>query len=459
MGDNDAAWAQGCDWPVTVAIPTETSWPSGFYHIVFRSEGGEAGGGTRSDLPRADAFFVLRPRSPSGMLLVLSTNTYNAYNQWGGRCLYSGATHVSFARPLERGYLHRSSWPDGFDGRLANVATPSDPEHQTLQRYQSEGQWPLWSSSSGWHNWERRFMRWAESTGFEVQVAVNADLEFRPEILDGQRALLTVGHDEYWSAAMRDNVDDWVGSGGNWAIFSGNTCFWQVRYQDEGRTMVCYKDRARTYDPIAGSGDTSTLTSIWSDPFVGRPENLSIGLTFTRGGYYRMGQAVADGPGTYTIHRPDHWALAGTGLEAGDELGANSFIVAYEADGCDLTWVAGRPEPTGIDGTPGNLEIVATAPARLVSITDDHCEAPEPLWASVEPPGDLESTAAVLFGDASPDNVAKIANGHAVMGSFTKGEGAVFNAGTTDWAYGLGIDPAVDRITSNVLRRFSGSAK
>ena len=42
-------------------------------------------------------------------LLVLATNTYNAYNSWGGRSLYTGGTQVSFARPFGRGMLVRPS--------------------------------------------------------------------------------------------------------------------------------------------------------------------------------------------------------------------------------------------------------------------------------------------------------------------------------------------------------------
>ena len=99
--------------------------------------------------------------------------------------------------------------------------------------------------------------------------------------------------------------------------------------------------------------------------------------------------------------------------------------------------------------------MLATAPARLISITDDHCEAPVALWASVEPPGDLEGVAAGLFGSASPENIAKIAYNHAVMGTFTKGNGRVFNVGVTDWSYGLDSDPLVQQVTANILRWLS----
>ena len=99
--------------------------------------------------------------------------------------------------------------------------------------------------------------------------------------------------------------------------------------------------------------------------------------------------------------------------------------------------------------------MLAVAPAHLISITDDHCEAPPALWASVEPPGDLEWVASILFGDTSPENTSRITNGHAVMAVFTRGEGTVFNAGSANWCYGLGADPIVERITRNVVERLS----
>ncbi len=452
---NGELWGSGCDWPVSFTIETDPAWPSGFYEVRLEAEEQQSSPRTVSE-----AFFVLRPqpgRTERNGLLILGTNTYNAYNQWGGRCLYSGADRVSFARPLERGYLRRPAAPFEveFDGRVANIAEPSDPEHRQLQDYQKDNHYPLWTASSGWHNWERRFVRWAAQAGYQFDVAINSDLEFHPEVLDGQRLALSVGHDEYWSWGMRDTMDGWVDAGGNWAIFSGNTSFWQVRYEDDGRTMVCHKGRARFDDPVLRTDQRSRLTSMWSDPLVGRPETETIGLTFSRGGYHRIGQGVPLGAGAYTICRPDHWAFADTGLRYGDQLGVGSFIVAYETDGCAFETVDGLPVPTHVDGAPADLQILGTCPARLLSITDQHCEAPEALWASVEPPGDLEGVATILFGDTSAESTARIANNHAVMGSFTRGRGTVFNAGTTDWAYGLDGDPLVQQVTANVIEHLS----
>ena len=56
-----------------------------------------------------------------------------------------------------------------------------------------------------------------------------------------------------------------------------------------------------------------------------------------------------------------------------------------------------------------------------------------------------------LFGDASPENKAKVAHGSAVIACFTRGAGTVFNAGSADWCYGLDHDPLVQQVTHNVL--------
>jgi hypothetical protein len=60
-----------------------------------------------------------------------------------------------------------------------------------------------------------------------------------------------------------------------------------------------------------------------------------------------------------------------------------------------------------------------------------------------------------VFGDASPEHVAELGDGHAVMAAFEHpGGGTVVNAGVTDWVLGLS-DPMVDRITRTVLERLS----
>lgn len=446
------AYAVGAGWPVAHRIRTDPSWRSGAYLVTLRADG--------VDGPEAEshALFAIRPGGPATrlgddrILLVLATNTYNAYNKWGGACLYTGATRVSFRRPIERGFLVR---PDAdFDGRVASTEPGGDPGHRRLLAYLEAGRYPMWCASSGFHNWERRFLRWAEGAGFQVDVAVNSDLEERPEVLDGVKLVVSVGHDEYWSWAMRDTLDAFVNAGGNHAIFSGNTSFWQVRLEDGGDTMVCFKGGAAA-DPVLGTDREHLLTSCWSDPRIGRPETSTIGLTFSRGGYARIGRGTPRSSGAFTVYRPDHWAFDGTGLCYGDALGLGSYVVGYETDGCAFTLEHGLPVPTHEDGAPEGMEILATAPARLLSQTDTYSEIPAALWADPTGPGDLEGVATMLFGSAAPEHTARIAHNSSVVASFRRGAGTVFNAGTTDWAYGLDSDATVRRVTANVLTRLS----
>jgi hypothetical protein len=425
------ASADGCGWPATLSIPVDPSWHSGFYSVRLMAADEEA-----------HAFFAVRPAAdPAPILLVLSTSTANAYNDWGGPSLYTGGTRVSFERPLARGFLAK---PEPATRKAEAV-----PDREALGYFAWAEEHALspWSGGAGWWTWERPFVEWAEREGFAIDVAVSQDLETNPEVLDGHRLLLSVGHDEYWSWGMRDTVETFLGRGGRAAFFGGNTCWWQVRFEDG--TMVCFKYRADE-DPVVGSDQQRFLTGSWSDRRIGRPETSMTGLSFSRGGYSRYGAGVPRASGAYTVWRPDHWAFTGTDLLYGDALGLADAIVGYEVDGCDLTIVDGLPVPTHEDGAPGTLEVLATAPARLWSRDE------QPSRYAREP-GELEHVAAALWGEFADANVHKIRHNHAVVGCFTvPGGGVVFNAGCTDWTYGIeGGDPIVQRVTRNILERLS----
>jgi len=97
--DADAA---GCGWGPLLEIPTDETWPSGFYLVTMTAHGAAA------DRDVSYSGFVVRAgRQRRRALFVLATNTWNAYNNWGGRSLYTGGHEVSFARPWGRGMLVR----------------------------------------------------------------------------------------------------------------------------------------------------------------------------------------------------------------------------------------------------------------------------------------------------------------------------------------------------------------
>ncbi len=447
----------GCGWPAARTIRTEPGWRTGYYEVVLEVDVGSA---ERPKVRREHAFFVLRPevgRPTARMLLALSTDTWHAYNDFGGRNLYTGATQVSLQRPMARGYLHK---PPGH-GRRVTLTTRDDPEMNAHVGYLRTHHLSGWAGSAGWPDWELPFLQWAEREGYAVDVVTNPDLEDHPQLLEHYPLYLSVGHDEYWSMGMRDTVEGFIAAGGHAAFLSGNTAFWQVRFEDraplpsgaEGpaATMVGFKGQLKR-DPVWDTDRIGELTSMWSDRAIGRPENHMTGVSFSRGGYHRIGKRVTNGAGGYTVHRPGHWLFDGTGIGYGDVLGAAATTVGYECDGCAFTYVDGLPVPTHEDGTPEGFTILGSAPAAHFTRTT----ATRP--PRDDEPSEIEFIASRLFGERTPEAVARIAAGHAVLGTYTSpGGGIVVTSGSTDWAHGLaGRDAQVEQVTRNLLDRLSG---
>lgn len=449
----------GCGWPVAVEFQVG-DWRSGYYDVKLTDAGGEA----------AHHFVcvkALRDRPGAKMALVLTTNTYHAYNYFGGANAYA---HVE---SLMSGKARLPEAMEGAIGVLSAqrpfpqnlVAAPNDaPRLVTLRKRGFEERpfaidtkwarthaWSPYDGSAGFVNkWEHAFVRWAEAEGIEFDYLTDYDLDAEQDVLDTYDVVLLVGHSEYWSGPQRDQVERFVDRGGRLAIFSGNTCFWKVRWEDGGRTMIDHKWHGFTRDPVAAQSP-SMGTHLWSHPEFGRPEAELTGLSFLFGGYHRLGNCVARGQAGYTVYNHKHWALEGTDLYYGDVIGDEIPLLGYENDGCRFQFGDdGLPKAVAHLGVPENLEIIALAPC---SFAEEEREGYTPLI----PPEQLDVAAEIMYGDSSAETQARVLRGHTVMASFRRGAGEVFNCGTTEWAHGLAAgNPFVARITRNVIDRFAG---
>ncbi len=443
------AYAVGCDWPVSVRIPVDPQWRSGFYLVVV----GIDVDGRRHE---REGFFVVRASRPaSDVALVLTTGTLAAYNDWGGANHYRGlgddpytdipAPVLSSRRPVARGMLRL---PDGAP-RNANPETPGPgyrPRHPTYEWAITHG-YSRHHSDAFWATYERPFVVWAEQNGYQLDHLTQQDLHDDPSALDGYRCAVLVGHDEYWTWEMRDVVDRFTDRGGNVARFAGNY-IWQVRLDADGR-QTCYKDP--NLDPLLAT-DPTRVTTTWDAPFIGRPATHTMGLTGLSGAYARYGSTTPRGSGGYTVYRPEHWALADTDLYYGDVFGAAPVCVAaFEVDGVDYTFRHGLPYATGTDGAPADLEIVAMTPAVLGET--DRWAGEVPIGAPI---AEVQDLLRAVWGDDVPERFST-GYGAGMVATFRRGAGEVFNAGTTEWVSGLiHHDPFTEQITHNVLRRFTG---
>ena len=438
----------GCGWPVAFEFEIPRDWPSGGYRVTCRIDG--------DDGPLEQHYLFLLRSARAGreqrLLLVSSTGTWCAYNNWGGSNHYEGITGpdgndyarcLSLERPLARGFVVLPA--DAPRAAPARPPRADEPVSYPHMRWARENGYSKKYASAGWAIHERHFVHWAERQGYALDVASQYDLQLNPAVLEDYPCIVFIGHDEYWSWEMRDTVDDYVDNGGRVARFAGNF-LWQTRLEDDGRRQVCYKYRARAEDPLRGS---ERVTTAWEAPEVGRPGALTFGLNGIRGVYAGWGGCVAFGAGGFPLYRADHWAFDGTGLGYGDVLGAQSRIFAYEVDGLDYVIREGLPYPSGREAVPDGLEILAVGMASNDEVARG-VETEELFLA-----GDNVFKAEILHGEVTPATIARANRGSGMIVNFRRGRGEVFHAGSVEWIAGLiRQDAQVERVTRNVLDRY-----
>ncbi len=371
----EKAAGQDWDWPPYV-FPIPHDWPAGVYLAHLEQPGAAPPHVAMQD---AAALFVVRGNASGKLLYKLPLATYNAYNHAGGGCFYDPPPRSS-APPGARLSFRR---PGGGIG---------GPVFGALDHYDAS------SPRQSFAHWDARFIGWLYRNGYTPQFCTDLDLHADPQLCRSYRLLLSVGHDEYWSDAMRDSVEGHIADGGNAAFFSANLCWWRLHLVDGASAMVCHQ------------GGPDGALDRWHD----RPEDALAGVSYRHGGGWWDGPR--DGPG-YCVQEPGHWIFAGTALQRGDWFGADLRppLPGYECDGAALA---------AFDLAAGNATL-APAAAGLTLL------AAAPLderWQERPAPGIHAATMSLL----------------------TRG-GMVFSAGSTDWAQVLGQDARIDTIPRNVL--------
>ena len=447
------AYKAGCQWPESLRWTIPADARSGFYKIIstcIRPDGGRY---------VQHHFFVVRPTEKTQtakLLMILPTSTWMAYNDWGGASSYIGvdgadqnsaSPELSLLRPWTRGMV----WlPEG----APRICAEPVPDPLTAPRYHPKD-W-AWSygygyffAASGWAQYDRHFVTWAEREGIAFDMITQTDLHYRPEILDRYKAVVIVGHDEYWTHDMRTRIDCFVDEGGSLARFGGNF-MWQVRLEDNGTRQVCYKARYAE-DPVYGTDKQHLLTCAWESKVVNWPGATTVGVNGLQGIYASWGGFAPRGCKGFTVYREDHWVFEGTQLGYGDIFGASANIFSYEVDGLDYTFRYGLPYPTGEDGAPASVSILAMSPALKVESM-----FAEEGYRYYLGESDMRGASMSLYGDQSEESLAKARYGSGMLVHMPRGKGEVVTAGTCEWIMGLKRNEFfTSKITRNVLKRFT----
>jgi len=245
-------------------------------------------------------YFVVRDEeSRAEVLFQTADTTWQAYNMYGGANVYYG---------LQAG------------GRRAYKASYNRPFQTRATRAVNilfGAEYPM--------------IRWLESMGFHTSYQAGVDTDRQPtSALLRHKVFLSVGHDEYWSGPQRAHVEEARDQGMHLAFFSGNEVFWRVRWEEEHRTMVVYKESQEVAkkDPML-----SEWTGTWRDgrpinPLGGRPENALTGTIFTVNAWRHDALEVPAEHGALRFWR--HTAMAG--LAEGEVRVVKPGLLGHEWD-------------------------------------------------------------------------------------------------------------------------------
>lgn len=282
-----------CRWAPSYSLPIPADWTSGVYLALL----------TNAAKYQNYIIFVVRDDARGAPLLYQqSVATYQAYNNYPNN-----------------GTTGKSLYPDSSFG-FTTIAGDSRAVKVSFDRPYRDSGAPDFLNEE-W-SWEYYFIRWMERSGFDVSYSTDLDTHKNGERLQGSRAFLVVGHDEYWSREMRNAVEVARDRGGvNLGFFGANDAYWQVRFEPSStgvtdRIMICHKDAE--VDPI---DDPTGKTVKFRE--LGRAEQSLIGIQ------YAAWNMRPDANTPYVVTNSSHWVYSGTGLRDGDSIPG---IVGYEVD-------------------------------------------------------------------------------------------------------------------------------
>ena len=274
------------DWRPSLVVTT-TGWPEGDYLIKLSSDQG---------FERYVPITVRAATTTGTVVLLNSVATWQAYNMWGGDDLYTG--------------------PAGFSDRSRAVSFDRPYDRAGMDRFLS---------------YELPAVATAERLGLRLSYITDTDLATQPGILRGASALITLGHSEYWSRAMRFAVSNARNSGTNLAFLGANAVNRRVRFAPtqlgQTRLVICYKSASE--DPAVRTRPADS-TQDWRLPPDPRPESTLVGVLYD---CFPVNES-------FVVTDPSNWVFAGTRARKGTRFPG---LVGPETDRIDLRMPTPRP--------------------------------------------------------------------------------------------------------------------
>ena len=279
---------RACQWEPSLTIRIPDDWLSG----VYLGKLTEHRSGYQSYV-----IFVVKDDRPCDLIQQCSDLTWQAYNRWPDQC---------------------SLYDDGFSNGMYWGPGVGVSFQRPYGKYRQLMDYPLSEGSGEWLLWELPFAYWAEQLGYDVSYTSCLDLDSDPGTLLRTKGFLSIGHDEYYTRAMYDNLYAGVESGLNVAFLSGNSVYGEVTPVPHPARSLIRTDAFAAEEPE----QNRILPSLAWLPYQAPDAKDLIG---SRSTYPVMGG------GDWTCVQPDHWIFAGSGMKQGDGIPG---LVGWETHGC-----------------------------------------------------------------------------------------------------------------------------
>ena len=297
-----------CAWETSAELTIPTDWLSGVYLAKLTAEKKGA---------QSYIIFIVRDDRECDFLFQVSDASWLAYNLWpGGYSLYNDGKN-----------------PRAYCGPGVSVSWDR-PYAWNWHGHKA----PLTLGSGEYFLWEYPLAYWMEKEGYDVSYISTLDTHTDRIGLRRSKSFLSVGHDEYWSLSMFDNVRQAVDAGMNAAFFSGDTCWCVIPFLPNAagqkyRTIT----RQGLFGPLDDEAETpealaeclARYPGTKQLPTLAPSEGLLIGA---RNVYPYMG--IAD----WICRDDSHWLYEGTGMQNGDSI---SGLIGWE-------WNSGPAEIPGL---------------------------------------------------------------------------------------------------------------
>jgi hypothetical protein len=266
---SDFGPAEGCErWEPSFTLKVPEGWKSGVYAMKCVARDG--------DLYYVP-FVVNPPEGRKARLAILAnTNTWTAYNYWGGYSRYglggAGPAEFSVKRP-----------------NFTLFGANSSNEDQYQSRHLLRGE--LW------------LLNWLSENGYEVDVWTDLDFHAGIARLQEYAGLIISTHPEYWSVQMMDRLKGYLDAGGRLINLGANGLYDAVDIAEDFSRITVYG--------TDGAGRSNLFRQI------GQPESAVLGIAFPWLGADKGNCPTQRVP--YVAEDVDHPFMKG--IAKGDQIG------------------------------------------------------------------------------------------------------------------------------------------